>query len=97
MRVLRVRIADMSNENFDRDSKTMEGGMTFTIARLMKEVEDLKNGMKAIAFHEHNTYSVRSIEDEQYSIGVTDGHRCAAKIARDVLDGLSEAIAKAEA
>jgi len=58
------------------------------LGQLFWDVDDLKvknaalvEALERIAFHAHNTYAV----SEQYDIGVTDGHRCAAKIARAAL------------
>ncbi len=55
------------------------------VTRLKKQVEQLRAALRSIADHPHNSYETRSASDLQYSTGVTDGHRCAAQIARDAL------------
>ena len=50
--------------------------------------------LRQIAYHPHCSYppdeQAASAMDRQYQIGATDGHRCAAEIARGALDGLVE-------
>jgi len=51
------------------------------------EVVKLRDVLELIANHPHNAYySDNSVAEGNYSIGVTDGHRCAAKIAESALN-----------
>jgi len=52
------------------------------VTALEAENAQLREALENIANHPHSTYSSVS----QYDIGVVDGHRCAASIARAVLN-----------
>ena len=54
------------------------------VADLRAQVERLRKALEKIACHAHCIYS--NNESSQYGIGVTDGHRCAATIAREALN-----------
>ena len=49
---------------------------------LEQRIEELEEALKEIAIHKHNSYSTRTHADDMYNIGVVDGHRCAAGIAK---------------
>jgi len=52
------------------------------------EVERLRKALESIARHPHNAYQNDKVgcdDSLSYSTGVTDGHRCAAKVARKAL------------
>lgn len=57
---------------------------------LLAEVGTLRAALRQIAEHPHNSYDLPSHAevtngDVQYAIGIADGHRCAAAIAREAL------------
>lgn len=58
------------------------------VARAMRDKAQLEVGLKEIAEHDYCDYS--SSEVGEYGRGVTDGHRCAAKIARKALEAGGE-------
>ena len=64
----------------DMPTAMQELGKRF--AALEAENAQLREALEDIANHPHSTYSSVS----QYDIGVVDGHRCAASIARAVLN-----------
>ena len=67
------------------------------------EIVRLRKALFSIAMHPHNRYDHEDSEqhDLQYSTGVTDGHRCAATLARAALgesdesDTIDESLADA--
>lgn len=78
----------------ERDEyRTMWDGLKAQWAGLVKDweaaearVRELTEALERVAT-EHQNYDIRPglIVSEQYQIGVVDGHRCAASIARAVL------------
>jgi DNA repair exonuclease SbcCD ATPase subunit len=54
------------------------------IETLRQRVAELEQALKRIAT-EHQSYDDPTVDGSSYGIGVIDGHRCAAKIAREVL------------
>ena len=54
------------------------------LARLQDRVKELENALEEIASSPHCSYENNPGE---YGTGVADGHRCAANMARQALEG----------
>lgn len=63
---------------------TCYDGCMDRLCRAYREIVRLRDALREIAEHAHNAYDTNG--EGQYGIGVTDGHRCAASIARAALD-----------
>jgi len=58
--------------------------MTDELAKLRSDKEVLLKALKEIANHPHNLYHTDG--NSPYAIGIADGHRCAAKIAKAAIE-----------
>lgn len=59
------------------------------IATLEEQLKQAHDALKRIAT-EHQAYDDPGVPDGNYGIGVVDGHRCAAKIARAAIEAVNK-------
>lgn len=71
---------------------------TEAIPALCDSIETLVEALRSIAQHPHCDYGYPSSQsgDMQYAIGVADGHRCAANVARATLSTIDPRSAEAQ-
>ena len=91
MSELRERVFDLMNgiAYTGISEKVLEEQVDAILALWNQERATMRKALESIANHPHNAYYDLG-EQGMYSIGVTDGHRCAAKIARAALAGKEE-------
>lgn len=72
-----------------RDSQRLLDDSNHLVADLEAKLKQAGEALKRIAT-EHQAYDDPGVPDGNYGIGVVDGHRCAAKIARTAIEAVNK-------